>query len=80
MGVATLTAANGALYTSTKRASCQPLSSTWQDHPEQQGGESRSSRRSVLLLGILSASGLQRPAVATPYKEAENIQYGLSNG
>ena len=75
-----LTAAHGSTHASTKQVSCQPLSPTGLNYTEQQAGEFRSSRRSVLLLGIASASTLQRPASATPYKEAENIQYGLSNG
>ena len=76
----TSTAAHGSIQASAKQVSCQPLSPTGHNRTEQQAGEFRSSRRSVLLLGIASASSLQRPAFATPYKEAENIQYGLSNG
>ena len=75
-----LTAAHGSIHASTKQVSCQPLAPTGLNHTDQQAGEFRSSRRLVLLLGIASASSLQRPASATPYKEAENIQYGLSNG
>jgi len=40
----------------------------------------RSSRRSVLLAGILATASYQKRAHATPYKEANNIQYGLLNG
>ena len=43
-------------------------------------GNIRSSRRSVLLLGIIGTTSLQQPAIATPYGEAANIQYGLLNG
>ena len=80
MGSLRPTAAHGSLHASTMQVNCQPLSSTGHIHTEMQAGEFRSSRRSALLLGILSACSLQRSALATPYKEAENIQYGLSNG
>ena len=40
----------------------------------------RSSRRSVLLHAILGTASYQKQVHATPYKEANNIQYGLLNG
>ena len=34
----------------------------------------------MLLVGILSITSLQQRALATPYKEAASIQYGLLKG